>query len=151
KANQVLFVIDPRPYEEEQRVATGQLELAKARAQRAAADLRRADEQKKTPGVISQQEYDKYLGDKLEADAAVKAAEATVSAKKLNVEFCRITSPIDGRISKTNLTVGNLVSADNNQLTTVVSQDPMYVIFDIDERTVLRIQELIRAGKFASA
>jgi len=151
KKDDLLFVVDPRPYDEELKLALSQVEVAKARAQRTTKDLARADEQKKTPGVISAQEYDKYVADKLEADATLHAAEAAVGSKRLNVEFTRITAPINGRVGKINLTVGNLVSADNNLLTSIVSQDPIYVYFDIDEPTILRIQELVRQGKFRSA
>ena len=59
--------------------------------------------------------------------------------------------PIDGRASRNNITVGNLVAADTTLLTTIVSQDPMHVYFDVDEATMLHIQEMIREGKFASA
>lgn len=146
----VLFVIDPRPFEADYNVATSQLELARARSQRAANDLKRAEDQRKTPGVISPQEYDKYVADKLEADAAVKAAEATVAAKKLDVEYSRVTAEQDGRAGRVYATVGNLVTTQT-LLTTIVSQDPMYVYFDIDERKMLDIQRRIREGTFKSA
>jgi len=150
KKGDVLYVIDPRPYQAALDVALGQLEVARARAERATADLKRAEEQKKTPGVISQQEYDQYRAAKLEADAAVKAAEAQVESKQLDLGYTRVIAEQDGRVGRILYTVGNLVSAEN-LLTTIVSQDPIYVYFDVDENTVLRIQQLIREGKFRSA
>lgn len=150
KEGDVLFVIDPRPFEAELGIANGQLDLAKARAVRAVNDMRRADEQKKTPGVISQEEYDRYVATKLESEAAVRAAEAQVQAKQLNLDYSKVKAEIAGRVSRINYTVGNLVGADN-VLTNIVSQDPMYVYFDVDEPTMLRIQDLIRQGKFRSS
>lgn len=150
KKGDVLFVIDPRPFVADYNVALSQLELAKARAQRAANDLKRAEEQRKTPGVISAQEYDKYVADKLEADAAVKAAEATVAAKKLDVDYSEVHAEQSGRVSKIYATVGNLVTT-TTLLTTIVSQDPIYAYFDVDEQRILDIQKRIRDGSFKSA
>jgi RND family efflux transporter MFP subunit len=149
KKGQDLFVIDPRPFEAELNTAKSQVDLAKARATRAAADLRRGDEQKKTPGVISQQEYDKLVADKLESDAAVRAAESRVEAKQLDVGYTQVKAEQNGRVSRIYATLGNLINKDT-LLTTIVSQDPMYVYFDVDERTVLQIQKMIRAGTFKS-
>jgi RND family efflux transporter MFP subunit len=70
---------------------------------------------------------------------------------ELNLGWTKITSPISGRIGRSLVTRGNLVVADQTLLTTVVSQDPMYAYFDVDEPTVLRVQQLIREGKFHSA
>jgi RND family efflux transporter MFP subunit len=150
KKGDVLFVIDPRPFVADYNVATSQLELAKARAARTLNDLKRAEDQRKQPGVISAQEYDKYVADKLEADAAVKAAEATVAAKKLDVDYTNVMAEQDGRVSRIYATVGNLITT-STLLTTVVSQDPMYVYFDVDERRILEIQKRIREGTFKSA
>jgi RND family efflux transporter MFP subunit len=150
KKGDVLFVIDPRPFEADFNVAMSQLELARARSQRASNDLKRAEEQRKSPGVISPQEYDKYVADKLEADAAVKAAEAMVAAKRLDVEYSRVTAEQDGRVGRVNATIGNLVTTQT-LLTTIVSQDPMFVYFDLDERKMLDIQKRIREGTFKSA
>jgi len=66
----------------------------------------------------------------------------------LNLDFCTVKSPIAGGSAEINLDAGNLVTADSTLLTTVVSEDPMYLYFDIDERTVLRIKEMIRAVRF---
>ncbi len=81
-----------------------------------------------------------------EAAARIKAAQATLDAYKLNLEFTRVTSPIDGQISRYYYTIGNLINQDQTLLTTIVSQDPMYVYFDMDERTLLRVRNAINRG-----
>src|SRR5213076_139366 len=82
-----------------------------------------------------------------EADARVKAYQASLEVYKLNLDFTRVTSPIDGQISRYYLTPGNLVNQDQTLLTTVVSLDPVYAYFDVDEPTLLRIQHDIDQGK----
>ena len=82
-----------------------------------------------------------------EADAQVKAYEKNMEVYKLNQEFTRVVSPIDGMVSRYYLTVGNLVNQDQTLLTTVVSLDPMYAYFDVDEPTLLRIRKAINEGK----
>ena len=78
-----------------------------------------------------------------EADAALKAAQASLEVYNLNLSFTKVTSPIDGRVSRYYLTLGNLVNQDQTLLTTVVSLDPMYAYFDIDEPTVLQVRRAI--------
>jgi len=143
KVNQRLFQIDPRPYQAALDMAIGQVHLAEARLKLAEADYARAVEIAKTPGAISQQDVDKYAAARDEAVAAVAAAKASSEQARLNVEFTNVISPIDGRVGRNLLTVGNLVKQDNSLLTTVDSQDPMYAYFDIDEHAFLRIQRLI--------
>jgi multidrug efflux system membrane fusion protein len=149
-AGQQLFLIDPRPYQATLDEALGQVKLAQARLQLAVADYQRGLEVAKTPGAISKQDLDKYAAAQSEASASVDAAKANSEAAKLNLEFTKITSPIDGRVGRNLLTLGNLVKQDSTLLTTVVSQDPMYAYFDVDEHTMLRVQALIRAGKVKS-
>ncbi len=147
KAGQRLFLIDPRPYQAALDVALSQVKLAEARLKLAKADYARAVAIAKTPGAISQQDVDKYAASRDEAAAAVAAAKAGAEAARLNVEFTRITSRIDGIVGRNLLTVGNLVKQDTTLLTTVVSQDPMYAYFDIDEQTLLGIQRAIEQGQ----
>ena len=123
------------------------MQLAEARLKLAIADYARALEIAKTPGAISQQDVDKYAAAKDEAEAAVAAAKANSESARLNVEFTSIISPIDGVVGRNLLTVGNLVKQDETLLTTVVSQDPMYAYFDVDEQTMLRIERMIEEGK----
>jgi multidrug efflux system membrane fusion protein len=82
-----------------------------------------------------------------QAQALVEASLATVDVYKLNLEFTRVTSPIDGMVSRYFLTPGNLVMQDQTLLTTVVSLDPMHAYFDMDEPTLLRIRRAINEGK----
>src|SRR6202007_951334 len=77
-----------------------------------------------------------------------RAGKAGLEVYKLNLSFCQVTSPIDGRVSRYYLTLGNLVNQDQTLLTTVVSQDPMYAYFDVDENTMLRVlRKIILPGK----
>jgi multidrug efflux system membrane fusion protein len=143
----VLFEIDPRPYQAQYDQAEGQVLLNEARVKEAKADNARAKELAKTPGAISKQDLDRYQAAEEEAIAAVQAAKANLEVYKLNLGFCKVTSPIAGQISRYFLTPGNLVNQDQTQLTTVVTVDPMYVYFDIDENTVLRIRRAVNEGK----
>ena len=81
-----------------------------------------------------------------EADAAVKAVQASLEVYKLNLSFTKVISPIDGQVSRYYLTLGNLVVQDQTLLTTVVSLDPMYVYFDVDEGTMIRVRKAINQG-----
>jgi multidrug efflux system membrane fusion protein len=149
EAGQRLFLVDPRPYQAALDRAIGQVNLAKARLKLAQADYARALEIAKTPGAISQQDVDKYAAAQGEAEAAVDAAEANSESARLNVEFTKILSPVDGEVGRNLLTLGNLVKQDKTLLTTVVSEDPMYAYFDVDEHTLLRIERMIQQGKVA--
>lgn len=151
KKDAPLFKIDPRPYQAIFDQADSQVALADARVKLANADLARAKEIAKTPGAISQQEVDTYAANAAQSVASLKAAEAAREAAKLNLDFTEILSPIDGIVGRNLITVGNLITQDTTLLTTIVSQDPIFAYFDIDERSMLNIQKLIREGKFESA
>jgi membrane fusion protein, multidrug efflux system len=143
----LLFEIDPRPYQAQLDQAQGQVFLNEAQLKLAKANYARALEVAKTPGAISPQDVDTYKAQQEQADAAVQAAKASLEVFKLNLTFCRVTSPIDGRVSRYFLTLGNLVNQDQTLLTTVVSLDPMYAYFDVDEPTVLRVRRAVNGGK----
>jgi membrane fusion protein, multidrug efflux system len=143
KKDDVLFEIDSRPYEAQYNQAEGQVLVNEARVKEATADNARAKELARTPGAISPQDLDRYQAAEEEAVAAVQAAKASLDIYELNLSFCRVASPIDGQVSRYFLTVGNLVNQDQTQLTTVVSVDPMYVYFDMDETTLLRIRRAV--------
>ena len=152
----VLFEIDDRQYKAELDAALASLERTKAAAVKAQAFLDIGLEtQKLSAGAVSQQEIVQRQGSRDEANAAVKSATAALEQCQLNYDWCRVKSPIAGRTSRYYLTVGNLVTQDTALLTTVVSEDPLYVYFDVDERTALRIlrhllpqdADLIKAGK----
>jgi multidrug efflux system membrane fusion protein len=147
KAGDVLFEIDPRPYQAQYDQAVGQVLLNEARVKEAVADNLRAKELSKTPGAISKQDLDRYQAAEEETIAAVQAAKASLEVYNLNLGFCKVTSPIDGQVSRYFLTLGNLVNQDQTQLTTVVSVDPMYVYFDVDETTLLRVRKEINQGR----
>lgn len=147
KAGDLLFEIDPRPYQSLVDQAQAQVVLNQARLRLARANnLRARTVASREPGAFSQQELDTYQAQEIEADAAVKASQATLAVYTLNRSFCEVTSPIDGQVSRYYYTLGNLVNQDQTTLTTVVSLDPMYAYFDVDERTVLRIRKGINEG-----
>jgi multidrug efflux system membrane fusion protein len=147
KKGDLLFEIDPRPYQAQLDQAEGQVKLYEAQLKLAKVTLKRDQTIAKTPGAISLQQIDQDEASVEEAEARVKAFNASLEVYKLNLEFTQVTSPIDGQVSRYYLTVGNLVNQDQTLLTTVVSLDPIYVYFDIDEPTVLRVRKAINEGK----
>lgn len=143
KKGDVLFEIDDRPYKADLDRAKGDLERTKASLVKAQADLDIAHAvYKDNPRAISQEEINKRQGARDEAAGQLKAAEANLVKSQLNYDWCKVDSPLDGRVSRYNLTVGNLASQDTGVLTTVVSQDPLYAYFDVDENTMLRVTRL---------
>jgi RND family efflux transporter MFP subunit len=152
KQGDVLFEIDPRPYQAEVDRAQAQVATHEATLKRAQADNARARILSiKSPGVLAQQEVDRYRAEEEEALANLHASKAALVNAQLNLGFTKVTSAIDGRVSRYSVTVGNLIVHDQTLLTTIVSVDPIYVYFDVDENTVLRVRQLIRAGKARSA
>jgi membrane fusion protein, multidrug efflux system len=135
----LLFAIDPRPYQAKLDDAKAQTQLFEAKLKLAKADNLRAKDVGKTPGAISKQEIDKYAAAEDEAYAALEASKASMEVHKLDLEFCSVVSPISGRISKYYVTLGNLVNQDSTLLTTIVSEDPIYCYFDVDERTLINV------------
>jgi RND family efflux transporter MFP subunit len=146
----VLFEIDPRTYKAVLKNAEGNLAAAEARVKRLYADFARA-EQLIRDRAMSREEYDKIVGDRGEAVASQAAVKAAVERAQLDLDFTKVTAPVSGRVSRYFVTVGNLVQAGDltggTLLTTIVSVDPMYAYFDVDEHTVLRVKQLIREGK----
>lgn len=148
KAGQLLFEIDDRPYK-------AQYEAAKAAVAQNEASLRYAQAtnerfkllEKKQAGAVSKQELDQYQAQEDQAIANLNLAKANLISAKLNLDWCAIYSPIDGVISRYYLTVGNLVNQDATQLTTLVSMDPMYAYFDVDEPTLFRMKQAMNEGK----
>jgi membrane fusion protein, multidrug efflux system len=102
-------------------------------------------------GVIAKEDYDTALSNKNQAAAQVVSAQAARNSAQLNLEFTHVTSPIDGRVSRQLVNIGNLVQADSTHLTTIVSIDPIYAYFSMDELAALSYQRLIREGKVASS
>src|SRR5467141_4326479 len=136
KAGDLLFVIDPRPYRATYDSAVAQLERSRASAQLAEAQYKRAESLIKTD-AISVDTYDTRNAALGQTSADVHAAEAALATAKLNLDFTEVRAPIGGRVSRALLTLGNLVQADQTMLTSVVSQDPVYVYFQPDEQSLL--------------
>ncbi|HEV3298449.1 MAG TPA: efflux RND transporter periplasmic adaptor subunit [Planctomycetaceae bacterium] len=150
KKDQLLFEIDPRPYQDQLTLGQAQLATYKAQQQLADADFVRATRLIKDK-TISEQQFEQYKSTKEQAASQVQSAQANIAIYQLNLEFTRVTSPIDGRVSRYYLTLGNLVNQDQTLLTTVVSQDPMYAYFDTDEPTLLRVRRAVAEGKIKPA
>lgn len=153
KKGDLLFVIDQRPYRADLEKAEADLARARARAELAANDVVRGE--KLFGGhALSREEYEGRVNAGRGAEADVRAAKAAVDSARLNMEFTRVTSPIDGRVSKAEITAGNLVTGGTGTatlLTTVVSIDPMYVGFEGDEQAYLKYADLARKGERASS
>jgi multidrug efflux system membrane fusion protein len=146
----VLFVIDPRPYDADYKHAKAQ--LAQARTQLALAKSERERAVKLlAQHALSQEEFDTRSAGSEQADANVEASQAALDSAALNLTFTRVTAPIDGRISRAQITAGNLVTSGQTLLTTLVSLDPIYVRFDGDEQAYLRYTKLAREGTRASS
>jgi RND family efflux transporter MFP subunit len=186
--NDVLFEIDPRPYQAELERAEAALAQARAYSKRVDADLKsaEADVEVKTAtlyratrdwgraeklfptGGVAQAEYDQHKAafDSARANldvskASLEAARANVATARaqigvaeanrkmaaLNLGFTKVTAPISGVAGRHFRDPGNLVKADDTVLTNLVSRGPMYAYFDLDERTALRVKQLLRAGK----
>lgn len=139
KAGDVLFKIDPAPYAAEVDKAQAQLEAAKARAAFAAGELERGA-QLVGNAVVTRRDYDQRDNGNREAIANVKAAEATLQTAKLNLDYTEVRAPVDGRVGRIQVTVGNLVAAGSASpaLTSLVSVNPIYASFDADEEVVLQ-------------
>jgi len=146
KKGDLLFLIDPRPFQAVLDEAKGQVAQWEAKLARAEADVTR-DERLLPKGAASQKDLDQAVADRGEARAAIQSARAAVDRAALDLEFTRVTAPIDGRISRHLIDEGNLVTADATLLTTIVSIDPMYAYFDVDEQAVLHLRQLIRERK----
>jgi RND family efflux transporter MFP subunit len=146
----VLFVIDPRPYEAEYKRAKA--DLARARTQLTLAQSERDRAMKLLDSrAISREEFDTRVAGSEQATANVAAAEAALDAAALNLTFTRVTSPINGVVGRAEITAGNLVQPGQNLLTTVVSIDPIYVEFEGDEQAYLKYNAMARRGERASS
>ena len=147
KTGDLLFEIDPRPYQAKLDDARAAVGVAEAQLRLATADNERAKVIRKTnPGAISDQDLDKYQASQDQAAAQLDQVKANLANARLNLDFTKVTSPIDGQVSRYYLTPGNLINQDNTLLTTVVSQDPMYIYFDLDEPSLLRVARNLNDG-----
>ncbi|MBI3412037.1 MAG: efflux RND transporter periplasmic adaptor subunit [Planctomycetes bacterium] len=142
----VLFEIEPKQFQAELQQAKAVLNQSQVRFKRLSADFQRAAGLMATKS-ISIEEFEKIKGDREEAEAAVGANKEAVVLKQQNYDYTKVVAPITGRTSRRFKDPGNLVMPDDMVLTTIVSVDPMYVYFDVDERTVLRLRSLVQRGK----
>ena len=150
----VLFELDARPYE-------ALLEQAKAKVKQDEAQYAydEAENQRNltlvSKGAVTKSDLDKTTAARNVDLANIAADKATVRQRALDLEYTKVRAPVSGRISRYNVTVGNLIQSGDQGggtlLTTIVSVDPVYAYFDVDENTVLRVIKLIREGKADSA
>jgi RND family efflux transporter MFP subunit len=143
KEGDPLFEIDPRPYEAELARTKANLALSEAHRKRLEYDYNRA-RKLLDQGALGREDYDKSFGDLKEAEAAVGVAKAQLQTAELNVGFTKVKATISGRISRRLIDPWNMVKGDDTPLTMIVSLDPIYAYFDVDEANALR---LIRQGK----
>ena len=152
KKGQVLFTIDDRTYRAALEQAQAALARAKTQASLAQSEANRTDKLVHT-NLVSREEWEQRRSAAVQAQADIRAAQAAVDAAQLNLDFTKVTAPIDGRASRALITSGNLVTAGDTAsvLTTLVSQKTVYVYFDVDESTYLHYQNLARRGQGASS
>src|SRR5438132_7663485 len=154
KKGDVLFELDPRPYQAmlnqaKAKVAQDQAQLTfdEAEYQR---NLRLA-----STGAVSRSDLDKTSAARGVDIANIAADKAVIASRQLDLDYTKVTAPVSGRVSRYVVTVGNLVQSGDQGggtlLTTIVSVDPMYAYFDVDERTVQRVTQVLREGKAKSA
>jgi len=148
RKGQVLFTIDDRSYRAALEQAKAELARARSQASLARSESGRSE---KLIGsqAISREAWEQRRSAASQAQADMLAAEAAVDMAQLNLDFTRVTAPIDGRASRAMITAGNLVTAGDSAsvLTTLVSQQQMYVYFDVDENTFLNYQAMARQGQ----
>ncbi len=143
----VLFTIDPRPYAAAVEQARAEVAAAEARATYTAADLTRS-QRLVNDNAISRRDFEEKQRAASEASANVLATKAALSAAEINLSHTRITAPVAGRVSRAEVTVGNVVSPATAQaLTTLVSVAQLYASFEVDEATFLKFINPARAGK----
>lgn len=149
RKHQVLCEIDARPYKAAYDQAVALWHQSEAHRDRLTRDYERA-RLLLSKQAVSQEDYDKYNGDLREAEAACNSAQAAVAAAKLNLDFTQVRSAVTGRISRRMVDRGNLIKADDTILTNIVTQDPIYAYFDVDDLTFREINKQRKAAKSGS-
>ena len=147
----LLFVIDPRPYQADYDRAAADLKRYKTALELARIESARVQRLRES-GAVSQEELDERTSTVAQADANVAGAQAALESASLNLGFTRVTSPIAGRVSRAEVTRGNLVTGGTNGgtlLSSVVSLDPIYLYFDADEQAYLRYMQTAKSGEHA--
>ncbi len=149
RKNDVLAEIDPQTYQavfEQMEANVAQFE---ARVSRLQGDYDRA-RALLAKGTISREDFEKYNGDLKEAQATLNSNKAAMKSAKLNLDWTHVLAPVSGRVSRRNLDPGNLIKADDTVLTNIVTQDPMYVEFAIDDRAYLQVDKMVRERKIGT-
>ena len=141
KKGDILFEVDPPYYEAELARTEGGVAQAESRLNRLKADYDRTVALHKQ-GVITEAQFDLATSDVTEAEGTLKSARALLKIAQVNLGYTKVKAPVSGRVSRPLIDPGNLVKADDTILTRVVAQDPMWVYFDLDERTMLRLRRL---------
>src|SRR6266849_11144577 len=153
KKGDVLFELDPRPYQAVLNQAKAKVAQDEAQLKYDEAEYQRNLNLVRT-GAVSRSDLDKSAAARGVDIANIAADKALVASRQLDLEYTKVIAPVSGRVSRYVVTVGNLIqSGDQNGgtlLTTIVSVDPVYAYFDVDDRTAQRVQQLIREGKAKS-
>ena len=153
KAGDVLFEIDDREYRAAYARAEADVQRAQSRVDLARRELERGNRMVERK-LMAQDQVDMRGAELRQAQADLAAARAAADAARIDLEFCLVRSPIDGRAGKAEVTVGNLVTdgmPEATLLTTVVSIDPVYVSFEGDEQVYLKYQSMARRGERPSS
>ncbi|MBA1265330.1 efflux RND transporter periplasmic adaptor subunit [Stutzerimonas stutzeri] len=150
KKGDLLFQIDPRPFEAQVKRLEAELQQARAIQQRTASEAQRG-ERLRANNAISAELADARVSAASEAKSAAAAIQAQLEAARLDLGFTRVSAPIDGRVGRALITAGNLVNAGEALLTTLVSTDKVYAYFEADERTYLKYRALAREGQRGEA
>jgi multidrug efflux system membrane fusion protein len=145
KKGELLFTIDPRPFEADAARAEAQVASTKARFELAQSELARAQKLLDSQ-AISKQEVDQLSSGHRTSQADIRAAEAALRIARLNIEYAQVRAPIAGRVSRANVTAGNVVT-DQAVLTTIAGVGRIYAYFDGSERTFLRLKDAKAEGK----
>jgi RND family efflux transporter MFP subunit len=152
KEGDVLVQIDDRSFKAELARAKASIDQFQARFNKLKKQEDRAAELLQSPTrAITPEEFEAIVADKEETLAFKEAAIAAKEIAELNLSYTEVKAPISGRISRRLVDAGNLVTADSTILATIVTVEPIYVYFDMDERTVLRMKRLLAEGKIRSA
>jgi RND family efflux transporter MFP subunit len=153
KKSDVLFEIDPRSYQAAADQAQALVIQAEAQLKFKESQFKRL-EKLVAKGAISREEFEQVQSERDVAAANIGSYKADLRQRGLDLGFTKVLAPISGRVSRMLVTEGNLVQSGESGgtlLTTLVSVDPIYAYFDVDEHTVLRVRQLIREGKVRSA
>jgi RND family efflux transporter MFP subunit len=152
KAGDVLFEIDDRPYKAALDKALAAVETAKAAVVKTTADFQIADKiRKDDPNALSLQDYTKTIGARDEAKGNLDQAKSNLESAQLNYNWCKVVAPISGRANTHFVDVGNLVTADMTTLTNLVSLQPMWAYFYVDQNTAQLFEKQVLEGKVKSA